>query len=131
MLVGFDHSNYFTTKKPTERLEILAGAMSHIVDQDDGKKRFKKAANDLMKSAKLCGAHEAVIEKRDDLVFFDTNDRSVAEYFGIVDESKFYVPLVYTYNGFGSFFPIVSDHGYLELVSDFKKALGFSISKII
>ena len=54
----------------------------------------------------------------------------VAEYFGIVDESKFYVPLVYTYNGFGSFFPIVSDHGYLALVSDFKKALGFSISKI-
>ncbi len=65
-----------------------------------------------------------------DLVFFDTNDHSVAESFGIVDESKFYVPLVYTYNGFGSFFPIISDHGYLALVSDFKKALGFSISKI-
>ena len=79
MLVGFDHSNYFTTKKPTERLEILAGAMSHIVDQDDGKKRFKKAANDLMKSAKLCGAHEAVIEKRDDLVFFDTVKTNLAK----------------------------------------------------
>ncbi len=65
-----------------------------------------------------------------DLVFFDTNDRSIAEYFGIVDESKFYVPLAYTYNGLGSFFPIISDHGYLALVSDFKKALGFSISKI-
>ena len=79
MLIGFDHSNYFTTKKPTERLEILAGVMSHIVDQDDGKKRFKKAANDLMKSAKLCGAHEAVIEKRDDLVFFDTVKTNLAK----------------------------------------------------
>jgi len=79
MLVGFDHSNYFTTKKPTERLEILAGAMSHIVDQDDGKKRFKKVANDLMKSAKLCGAHEAVMEKRDDLVFFDTVKTNLAK----------------------------------------------------
>ena len=43
-----------------------------------------------------------------DLVFFDTNIQSVAENAGIVD----------------------SDHGYLALLSDFKKALGFSLSKI-
>jgi hypothetical protein len=65
-----------------------------------------------------------------DLVFFDTNIQSVAENAGIVDESKFYVPLTYTYNGNGTFFPVVSDHGYLALLSDFKKALGFSLSKI-
>ncbi len=65
-----------------------------------------------------------------DLVFFDTNIQSVAENAGIVDESKFYIPLTYTYNGNGTFFPVVSDHGYLALLSDFKKALGFSLSKI-
>ena len=65
-----------------------------------------------------------------DLVFFDTNIQSVAENAGIVDESKFYIPLTYTYNGNGTFFPVISDHGYLALLSDFKKALGFSLSKI-
>ena len=36
---------------------------------------------------------EQSIETNDsiDLVFFDTNDRSVAESFGIFDESKFYI----------------------------------------
>ena len=65
-----------------------------------------------------------------DLVFFDTNIQSIAENAGIFDESKFYIPLTYTYNGDGTFFPVVSDHGYLALLSDFKKALGFSLSKI-
>ena len=46
------------------------------------------------------------------------------------DPTKYYSPLVYTYNGLGSFFPVVSDHGYLAQLSDFKIALGNSLSKI-
>ena len=45
-------------------------------------------------------------------------------------ETKYYSPITYTYNGLGSFFPVVSDHGYLAQLSDFKYALGVSLSKI-
>ena len=65
-----------------------------------------------------------------DLVIFDTNQQSLAESVGYFDPTKYYSPLVYTYNGLGSFFPIVSDHGYLAQLSDFKTALGMSLSKI-
>ena len=65
-----------------------------------------------------------------DLVIFDTNVQSLAEDIGYYDPTKYYSPLVYTYNGLGSFFPVVSDHGYLAQLSDFKIALGNSLSKI-
>ena len=65
-----------------------------------------------------------------DLVIFDTNQKSLAESIGYFDESKYYAPIVYTYNGMGSFFPVVSDHGYLSQLSYFKSALGHSLSKI-
>lgn len=65
-----------------------------------------------------------------DLVIFDTNIKSLAENIGYYDESKYYSPIVYTFNGVGSFFPVVSDHGYLAQLSDFKSSLGKSLSKI-
>ena len=65
-----------------------------------------------------------------DLVIFDTNIKSLAENIGYYDESKYYTPIVYTFNGVGSFFPVVSDHGYLAQLSDFKSGLGKSLSKI-
>jgi hypothetical protein len=65
-----------------------------------------------------------------DLVIFDTNQQSLAESIGYFDPTKYYSPLVYTYNGLGSFFPVVSDHGYLAQLSDFKTALGMSLSKV-
>ena len=78
MLVGFDYTNY-SSGKSTDQLEVLAGSMSHIIEQEDGKKRFKKAVNDLMRSAKLCGAHKDVVLVRDDIVFFDTLQRSLSK----------------------------------------------------
>jgi len=65
-----------------------------------------------------------------DLVIFDTNIQSLAENIGYYDETKYYSPITYTFNGLGSFFPVVSDHGYLAQLSDFKDALGLSLSKI-
>ena len=65
-----------------------------------------------------------------DLVIFDTNIQSLAENIGYYDETKYYSPITYTFNGLGSFFPVVSDHGYLAQLSDFKYALGVSLSKI-
>ena len=65
-----------------------------------------------------------------DLVIFDTNIQSLAENIGYYDETKYYAPIVYTFNGIGSFFPVVSDHGYLAQLSDFKSTLGMSLSRI-
>lgn len=65
-----------------------------------------------------------------DLIIFDTNQQSLAENIGYYDPTKYYSPLVYTFNGYGSFFPVVSDHGYLALLSDFKLSLGKSLSVI-
>lgn len=79
LLIGCDYSKYLTSAKPTERLEVLANTISHIVDQDDGKKRFKKAVNDLVKVAKMCGVHENVISKRDNISFFDTVKASISK----------------------------------------------------
>ena len=48
--------------------------MAHITDptvSPDGKNQFKSATNNLIKSAKLCGADEAVIGVRDNIIFFD------------------------------------------------------------
>ncbi len=65
-----------------------------------------------------------------DLVIFDTNIKSLAENIGYYDETKYYAPIVYTYNGIGSFFPLISDHGYLAQLFDFTSTLGKSISRI-
>ena len=58
------------------------------------------------------------------------NIQSLADSIGYFDPDKYNSPIVYTYNGLCSFFPVVSDHGYLALLSDFKLTLGKALSKI-
>jgi type I restriction enzyme, R subunit len=82
MLFDFDYSKFFSGKS-TERLEVLAGAMSVIVNLEDGKKRFKHASNNLIKLAKLCGAHEEVLAVRENIIFFDTLQRNLSKNTGI------------------------------------------------
>jgi type I restriction enzyme R subunit len=82
LLIGFDYTN-FSTGKSTEKLEILAGAMSTIVDQEEGKSKFKKSVNNLMRTAKLCGAHDEILSVRDDLVFFDTLQKNFSKNTGV------------------------------------------------
>lgn len=100
---------------------------------DEGNKEVFPENNDLV-SIHIAGyyTNDSIFFTNDsiDLVIFDTNIQSLAESVGYFDETKYYSPIVYTYNGLGSFFPVVSDHGYLALLSDFKSTLGKALSRI-
>jgi len=100
---------------------------------DYGDEQLYPETNDIV-SIHLAGyyTNDSIFFTNDsvDLVIFDTNIQSLAENIGYYDETKYYSPITYTFNGLGSFFPVVSDHGYLAQLSDFKDALGLSLSKI-
>ena len=100
---------------------------------NEGENQIFPEVNDIV-SINIAGyyTNDSIFFTNDsiDLVIFDTNVQSLAEDIGYYDPTKYYSPLVYTYNGLGSFFPVVSDHGYLAQLSDFKIALGNSLSKI-
>ena len=100
---------------------------------DEGNNELFPENNDLV-SIHITGyyTNDSIFFTNDsiDLVIFDTNIKSLAESIGYFDPDKYYSPIVYTYNGLGSFFPVVSDHGYLALLSDFKSTLGKALSKI-
>ena len=108
-----------------------SGVFYTITDTGEGLKYPE--INDLV-SINIAGyyTNDSIFYTNDtiDLVIFDTNQQSLAESIGYFDPTKYYSPIVYTYNGLGSFFPVVSDHGYLSLLSDFKSTLGVALSKI-
>tara|TARA_Y100000996_G_scaffold138210_1_gene105312 strand:- start:4506 stop:5147 length:642 start_codon:yes stop_codon:yes gene_type:complete len=100
---------------------------------DNGKNILFPETSDLV-SIHIAGyyTNDSIFFSNDsiDLVIFDTNIQSLAENIGYYDETKYYAPIVYTFNGIGSFFPVVSDHGYLAQLSDFKSTLGMSLGRI-
>ena len=100
---------------------------------DDGNELVFPEINDIVR-INIAGyyTNDSLFYTNDsiDLDILDTKQQSLAESIGYFDPTKYYSPLVYTYNGLGSFFPIVSDHGDLSLLSDFKTALGKSLSTI-
>ena len=108
-----------------------SGVYYSIIDY--GNEQIYPEINDII-SLHLAGyyTNDSIFFTNDsiDLVIFDTNIQSLAESIGYYDETKYYSPITYTFNGLGSFFPVVSDHGYLAQLSDFKDALGLSLSKI-
>lgn len=108
-----------------------SGVYYSIIDY--GNEQIYPETNDIV-SIHLAGyyTNDSIFFTNDsiDLVIFDTNIQSLAESIGYFDETKYYSPITYTYNGLGSFFPVVSDHGYLAQLSDFKYALGLSLSII-
>jgi type I restriction enzyme R subunit len=69
MFHGFDYSK-FKTGKPTERTAIVPAAREHILQQDDGKKRFMGVVSKLSKAFALSVPHDKAIEIRDDVGFF-------------------------------------------------------------
>lgn len=66
---GFDYSK-FHDGSPTERLSVIPQAMEHILQQDDGKKRFMDIVLALSKAFALAIPHEEALAIRDDVAFF-------------------------------------------------------------
>ena len=69
LLHGFDWSQW-TSGKPSERLTLLPAGQQHILEQDDGKKRFVQVVTELSSAFALCATSDEADEIRDDVSFF-------------------------------------------------------------
>ena len=65
----FDWSPW-VSGSPGERLSVLPAAQEHILAQDDGKARLLRAVTELSQAFALAVPHEAALEIRDDVGFF-------------------------------------------------------------
>lgn len=65
ILHGFDYSNF-----RTKALHLLAGAINHVLGQEDGKKRFADLVLAASKAFALCCTLDEALEYRDELAFF-------------------------------------------------------------
>ena len=69
MMHGFDRDKW-TTGKPVERLALLPAGQEHVLQQDDGKKRFTQISSELSRTFALCAASDEAAEIRDEVSFF-------------------------------------------------------------
>ena len=60
----------WTTGKPTERLALIPAGQEHILDQEDGKKRWLQLVTELTRAFALCAASDEATQIRDDVSFF-------------------------------------------------------------
>lgn len=75
----FDYAAFFTGS-PAERLALIPAAMEHILNQQDGKKRYMDAVIRLSKAFALVIPHERALAIRDDVAFFQAVRASFAKY---------------------------------------------------
>jgi type I restriction enzyme R subunit len=69
MMHGFKWDKW-TTGTPTERLKLLPAGQEHILEQDDGKKRWVQVVTELSRAFALCAASDEATAIRDDVSFF-------------------------------------------------------------
>jgi len=69
MMHGFNWTAW-TTGKPTERLALIPAGQEHILEQEDGKKRWVQVVTELSRAFALCAASDEATEIRDDVSFF-------------------------------------------------------------
>jgi type I restriction enzyme R subunit len=69
MMHGFNWDKW-TTGKPTERLALIPAGQEHILEQEDGKKRWVQVVTELSRAFALCAASAEATEIRDDVSFF-------------------------------------------------------------
>jgi type I restriction enzyme R subunit len=69
ILHGFDWDKW-VTGTPTERLQLLPAGQEHILEQEDGKKRWIQVVTELSRAFALCAASDEATEIRDDVSYF-------------------------------------------------------------
>jgi len=69
MLHGFDWSRW-TTGTPIARLALIPAGQEHILEQEDGKKRWLQVVTELSRAFALCAASDEATGIRDDVSFF-------------------------------------------------------------
>jgi type I restriction enzyme R subunit len=71
MLHGFNWTKW-TIGKPVERLALIPAGQEHVLEQEDGKKRFVQVVMELSRAFALCAASDEATAIRDDVSFFQT-----------------------------------------------------------
>ncbi len=69
MLHGFSWAKW-EAGKPGERLALIPAGQQHILEQEDGKKRFVQVVMELSRAFALCAASDEATAIRDDVSFF-------------------------------------------------------------
>ena len=69
MMHGFDWSAWNGTSG-TERLRIIPAAQEHVLEQEDGKKRFTKVVSQISKAFALCATADDAVALRDEIAFY-------------------------------------------------------------
>ena len=69
MMHGFNWRKW-TTGKPAERLALIPAGQEHILEQEDGKKRWVQVVTELSRAFALCAASDEATDIRDDVSFF-------------------------------------------------------------
>ena len=69
MMHGF-HWDKWTSGTPTERLQLIPAGQEHILEQQDGKKRWVQVVTELSRAFALCAASDEATAIRDDVSFF-------------------------------------------------------------
>jgi type I restriction enzyme R subunit len=71
LLHGFDWG-LWTTGSATRKLALIPAAQQHILEQEEGKKRFVQVVTELSRAFALCAASEEATGIRDDVSFLQT-----------------------------------------------------------
>ncbi len=71
ILHGFDWS-LWATGTGTQKLSLIPAAQEHVLEQEDGKKRFVQVVTELSRAFALCAASDEATEIRDDVAFLQT-----------------------------------------------------------
>jgi type I restriction enzyme R subunit len=69
LMHGFDWDKW-TVGKPTERLALIPAGQEHILQQEDGKKRWVQVVTELSRAFALCASSDQATEIRDDVSYF-------------------------------------------------------------
>jgi type I restriction enzyme R subunit len=75
---GFDWSKWIMGSAP-EKLQLLPAAQEHVLKQEKGKDRYLQVVSDLTKAFALAVPHEAAMERRDDVGFFQAVRAALAK----------------------------------------------------
>jgi len=82
-----DYSKFFDGT-PAERLAVIPRAMEHVLQQQDGKKRYMDAVTRLSKAFALSMPDQAALDIRDDVAFFQAVRASFAKHTPVDGKSR-------------------------------------------
>ncbi|MEO7521907.1 MAG: type I restriction enzyme endonuclease domain-containing protein, partial [Gemmatimonas sp.] len=81
MMHGFSWSKW-TSGTPAQRLALIPAGQQHILEQEDGKRRWLQVVTELSRAFALSAASDAATEIRDDVSFFQALQAALGKHSG-------------------------------------------------